>query len=142
LPVNETARLESLCGQVAAITEALERRGERRLRKKEMERFLSVDLQYHLLFLRAAGNRRIVKLVYDARLLIRILSMPHETHDAEQLRRIYEDHKGILDAVCAGDAARSVQLCESHIRRSRQERLERSTITGSGFPRCVWKTRC
>lgn len=124
LPEAESARLNELCRQLDAMADELEERGDRRLTRKEMEQFLSIDLQYHLLILRAAGNRRIVKLVRDARLLIRILAMPHETHDLEQLRRINADHRGILDAVLAGDAARSVNLCETHIRRSMQERLE------------------
>ncbi len=89
-----------------------------------MERFLSIDLQYHLLILRAAGNRRIVKLVRDARLLIRILAMPLETHDVDQLRHISDDHRRILDAILAGDAPLSIHLCETHIRTSRQERLD------------------
>jgi DNA-binding GntR family transcriptional regulator len=124
LPEREARRLEELCDQLAAMADELERRGDRRLSRGEMERFLSNDLQYHLLILRAAGNRRIVKLVRDARLLIRILAMPHETHDLEQLRRIHSDHRGILDAVLGGDSVRSMGLCETHIRRSRQQRLD------------------
>lgn len=123
LPAAEAARIEEMCRHLASLMESLEHRGERRLSRKEMERFLSIDLQYHLLFLRAAGNRRIMKLVRDARLLIRILAMPHETHDLDQLRRIHSDHRNILAAVNSGDLARSVELCETHIRRSLQERL-------------------
>jgi DNA-binding GntR family transcriptional regulator len=124
LPEGERARLVELCRQLEALTQDVKQRGDRRLTRKEMVKFLSIDLQYHLYLLRAAGNRRIVKMVRDARLLIRILAMPHETHDLEQMRRINADHRGILDAVLAGDAARSVSLCETHIRRSMQERLE------------------
>lgn len=125
LPKDENGRLCELCQQLEDLAEEVAQRGDRRLTRKEMVKFLSIDLQYHLFLLRAAGNRRIVKMVRDARLLIRILAMPHETHDLEQMRRINADHRAILDAVLAGDAARSVSLCETHIRRSMQERLER-----------------
>jgi DNA-binding GntR family transcriptional regulator len=124
LPDHESIRLDQLCGDMESVAEDLERRGEKRLSREQMERFLAVDLQHHLLLLRAAGNRRIVKLVRDARLLIRILALPHETHDIDQIRQILADHRGMLDAVRTGDAGRSVEICERHIRLSRQERLD------------------
>ncbi len=124
LPKEEEERLGELCRQLEDLAQEVAQRGDSRLTRKEMVKFLSIDLQFHLFLLRAAGNRRIVKMVRDARLLIRILAMPHETHDIEQMRRINADHRAILEAVLAGDAARSARLCETHIRRSMQERLD------------------
>ncbi|MBS1858096.1 MAG: GntR family transcriptional regulator [Acidobacteria bacterium] len=120
----EAARLDHLCARIQELAGELERRGGT-LDKERMERFLALDLQFHAWLLRAAGNRRILKVVYDARLFIRIFTMPHEGHTVEELHRIYDDHRGILAACLAADAARAVQLCQAHIQRSARERLEK-----------------
>lgn len=125
LPEEEAARLDQLCDELRGLAEDLERGGGGRLGKEGMDRFLSRDLQFHSWLLRAAGNWRILKVVHDARLLIRIFTMPHEGHTVEEVRRIYEDHVGIVAAIRAGDSAGAAQLCEGHIQRSRVERLEK-----------------
>ncbi len=125
LPGAEAARLDHLCAQIPVLIAELERRGGGTLDKDQMDRFLAMDLQFHAWLLRAAGNRRILKVAYDARLLIRIFTMPHEGHTAAELRRIYEDHCGILAACRAADSARAVQVCQAHIQRSGRERLEK-----------------
>jgi DNA-binding GntR family transcriptional regulator len=89
-----------------------------------MERFLRVDLTFHALLLRAADNRRFLKLVSDMRLLIRIFGICHEGHTSSQLEDIARRHSAILDAVLRRDPETAAQGLSEHIRLSRDERLE------------------
>jgi len=124
LPADFELELRKSCDRVLALVQELERSGERRLDSRQMERLLGIDLQFHLLLLRAAANHRIVKVARDTRLLIQILGMRHETHDLAQLTAIHGYHRSILDAVQAGDAAKATSLMTEHIRVSRQERVD------------------
>jgi len=89
-----------------------------------MGAFLDHDMRFHMLLLRAAGNHRILKVVRDTRLMMRIFHTQREGHDVEQLREIYRFHKEILDAVQRGDAGQAMNLSGEHIRQSCKERLE------------------
>jgi DNA-binding GntR family transcriptional regulator len=124
LPADDVDRLEALCSELQSIANQLEQSGERRLITSQMEHFLTVDLHFHLLLIRAAGNRRIVKVVHDTQLMIRIFAIRREGHDLAQLRSIVAYHKEILDAVRQGDVPRAVRACSEHICASRQERLD------------------
>jgi DNA-binding GntR family transcriptional regulator len=124
LPESDSARLNKLCEDVLALVKELESSGERRLSAEQMERFIATDLHYHLLLLRAAGNHRLLKVVRDTRLLIRIFAMRREGHNRAELEQVYRYHRGILEAVRSGDALTAGELCGEHIRASRQERLD------------------
>lgn len=124
LPEQDLVRVGQLCGDLLEMAAQLDATGERRLNTEQMERFLANDLQFHVLLLRSAGNHRLLKVVRDTRLLIRIFGIRREGHDAAELRQIHTYHRGILDAVTGGDAGRAQELCGEHIRASRQERLE------------------
>lgn len=123
-PEGDSVRLFRLCDDLLALANELREGGARRLSPTQMERFIVTDLHFHLLLLRAAGNRRLLKVVRDTRLLIRIFAMRREGHTATELQKIYGYHRGILEAVLAGDSARASELCREHIQASRQERLE------------------
>jgi DNA-binding GntR family transcriptional regulator len=94
------------------------------LNQEQMQRFVRADLGYHALLLRLAGNRRILKVVQDTRLLIQIFSIRREGHDADLLVQIHRFHREILDAVVRGDVDAAKGLLREHIQLSRQERLQ------------------
>lgn len=125
-PANpaDLAMAEEACEKIREMAEALRSSGRPRLEETEMQSFLATDLKFHMLLLRMAGNRRLMKVVGDTRLLIRIFSYRREGHDAAQLDSIYRYHRDVLDAVRAGDAARAMQCLGEHIRLSMRERLE------------------
>jgi DNA-binding GntR family transcriptional regulator len=89
-----------------------------------MQRFVRADLGFHTLLLRLAGNRRILKVVQDTRLLIQIFSIRREGHDADLLLQIHGFHREILDAVARSDGEAAKRLLREHIQLSRQERLQ------------------
>ncbi|MCS6952551.1 MAG: GntR family transcriptional regulator [Bryobacterales bacterium] len=124
LPPADRGLLRELCERIRAFADLLRTSGRERLNEMEMEEFLSADMKFHLLLLRGASNRRLMKLVTDTRLLTRIFSFERPGHDAALLERIYQYHSGIVEALMSGDGERAAQLLGEHIRASLQERLE------------------
>jgi DNA-binding GntR family transcriptional regulator len=121
---SELAVVREVCDQIRRMADQLRHSGRQRLTDAEMQAFLATDLKFHMLLLRLAGNRRIMKVVADTRLLTRIFSYRREGHDVPQLESIHRYHSRILDAVEAGDAPAAMAQLREHIRVSREERLE------------------
>jgi DNA-binding GntR family transcriptional regulator len=89
-----------------------------------MRRVLSADLGFHMLLLRASGNRRLMKIIADSRMLTRIFGTRRQEHDLSILEETYRFHSEILDAVKHGQSNRAQQLMAEHIRASMREALE------------------
>ncbi len=121
---SDLAVLRALCDEVRAIADELRNSGRQRLDEAQMQRFLCADMRFHMFLLRMAGNRRIMKVVAETRVLTRIFSYRREGHDARLLDRIYQYHHDVLEAVESGNAQRAMQRLGEHIRASMQERLE------------------
>ncbi|MCS7316440.1 MAG: GntR family transcriptional regulator [Bryobacterales bacterium] len=120
----ELGVLREACDEIRRMADRLRHSGRERLNDAEMQAFLATDLKFHMLLLRLAGNRRIMKVVADTRLLTRIFSYRREGHDAGQLESIHRYHSQVLDAVQAGDPELAMERLREHIHVSRQERLE------------------
>ena len=116
-------RLNQLVGAVLPLKEELEHSGKAQLSMEQMKRFVEIDLSFHALLVRAAGNRRILKVVSDTRVLINIFGMRRRGHDPSQLAVIHRYHRDILDAVSRQDGETARKLMREHIRISKAERL-------------------
>lgn len=121
---SDLAVLRTLCDEVRAIADELRSCSRERLDETQMQRFLAADMRFHMLLLRTAGNRRIMKVAAETRVLTRIFSYRREGHDARLLDRIYQYHHDVLEAVESGDAQRAMEQLGEHIRASMQERIE------------------
>ncbi len=88
-----------------------------------MNRFITCDLGFHTLLLRIASNARMLKVVNETRLLIRIFAIHREGHDSAALAKIHGQHREILEAVSAKSSTRAMALMSNHIRESQGERL-------------------
>ncbi len=122
--LQEINRLQSFADEILALKDELEKTGQRELNPKQMHRFVACDLGFHTLLVRMAANARILKLVNETRLLIRIFAMHRNGHDAPKLEAIYRQHCDILRAVAEHDPERAKQLLAHHIQASQAERLE------------------
>lgn len=116
--------LHRLCDQIRVLAGELKSSARERLTADQMQRFVAADMGFHTLLLAAAGNRRIVRIVAESRLLVRIFSYKREGHDARLLDEIHRYHSNILAAVERGDAATAMERISEHIRVSLRERLE------------------
>lgn len=120
----DVVRLRGFLAEAEGLREELETSGAAYLSEEQMQRFIQADIGFHTLLLHAAGNRRMLKLVLETRLLIRIFSIRRPGHCAEQLRAIHQQHSAILEEVLAGRGDEAGELLSAHIRASGQERMD------------------
>lgn len=132
--------LRRVVRQVLLLKDVLEHSRRSSLDFDEMRKLVAFDLGYHSLLVRLGGNARMLKVLNETRLLIRIFSIHRSGHDAAQIESICRQHMEILDAVAARDAERAMHILSAHIRASRQERLDeydrwqRESSLQSAFP--------
>jgi DNA-binding GntR family transcriptional regulator len=124
LTPEDSATLEALCGEFQKVAAELRQKGKSRPDAAMMKRLMSADMAYHQLLIRAAGNRRMMKIVADSRVLARIFSTSRQEHDLKVIEQTHRYHVGILQAVQCGRAEEARTLMAEHIRASLQEALE------------------
>jgi DNA-binding GntR family transcriptional regulator len=117
-------RLQAVADEVLVLKNELAASGKPSLNPHQMHRFMNTDLGFHALLMRLAANARILKVVNETRLLIRIFAMHHQGHRMVELERIHQQHCEILRAVAEGDPEEAMGLVSTHIGSSQRERLE------------------
>jgi DNA-binding GntR family transcriptional regulator len=117
-------KLHDLAEGVRRLREELEHSGSPALDEKQMQRFVTLDLHFHSLLMKMAANSRIMRIVNDTRLLIRIFSMRHRGHNPDELERIHRQHGEVLTAVAERQPERAMHLLADHIQNSCRERLD------------------
>lgn len=121
---SDLLRLKTLTNAIEDLRTSLERSRKPGLDAVQMQKFVAYDLGFHTLLVRMAANRRILKIVNDTRLLIRIFSIRRQGHSADLLGQIRRQHGDVLRAVSEGDPERATRLLSDHIQRSLHERLD------------------
>jgi DNA-binding GntR family transcriptional regulator len=121
---HEIQRLRTLVDEIAALRQELEKCEEPALNEEQMQRFIACDLGFHTLLVRMASNARILKVLNETRLLIRIFAIHRRQHDASMLAKIHHQHSQVLCAVAQKEPEKAMHLLSSHIQNSLQERLE------------------
>lgn len=142
LPIlpGDRRRLESLIAQTPVLVKELKQSGKPELDAEQMRRFHSADLNFHALLIRMAANARILKVVSDTRLMIRVFGIRRSFHKRAELERIHKGHRAILQAVVEQDGERAQKLLAEHIEAAASERLveydhwERETSLASVLP--------
>jgi len=117
-------RLNHILGETQTLVKELKSSGEAELNMQQMKRFTLSDLSFHTLLIRLAANARILKVVNETRLMIRIFAIRRKGHKREDLDRIHRHHKEIFQAVLEQDVERSRRLLAEHIQASARERLD------------------
>ena len=120
---SELDQWKSVTDGIIGLKDELERSGEATLQAEQMQRFMSIDFAFHTMLMHLAGNGRMVKVVNDSRLLIRIFTLGRVDYDAKQLGDLYREHQKIIEAVAGGDPDIAARTISEHIQNSRQERL-------------------
>jgi DNA-binding GntR family transcriptional regulator len=121
---SELERLQGLADEILKLKAELEDSAAEALDARQMHRFMSYDLGFHTLLMRTAGNARILKVVNETRLLIRIFAIRRMGHRATELEQIHRQHRAILQAVADSQPERAMQLLADHIQTSLRERLD------------------
>lgn len=121
---SDRQRLESLIAETPVLIRELKETGSSELNAEQMRRFTIADLSFHALLIRMAANVRILKVVNDTRLMIRVFGIERSGHKRKELERIHKSHREILHAVVEQDTAQAQALVAAHIQASASERLE------------------
>jgi len=124
LSESDAETLQTLCRELKAVAEDLRKRRKDVPDAATMRRLMTVDLAFHQLLIRAAGNRRMMKIVADSRLLARIFATPRQEHNVSVIEEVYRYHTRILEAARTGKADEARKLMAAHIRASLNEALE------------------
>lgn len=124
IPAASVAKLRQTLEETAALTDGLRHSKQPALNREQMQRFMLADLNFHTVLLYSAGNRRILKVVNDTRLLIRLFGIRHQGHTLAELEEIQRQHTRILDELLAGSTEAAATCLTEHIHRSMQERLD------------------
>lgn len=121
---SDVDRLKELANSMLVFREELKNSGELSLNPEQMHRLTACDLAFHTLLMRTAANPRIVKIVNETRLLIRIFAMHRDGHTAARLDRMHRHHRDVLRGVIERDPDLAMRTLSEHIQASLQERLE------------------
>ncbi len=120
---SDLEALQKLVADVASLRDELIASGAPELNATQMKQFLQIDMNFHSTLVRAAANRRILKVFADTRLLLNIFGLRRKGHSVALLSDVYRFHSEVLDAVVRKDAPAARALLGEHIRVSKQERL-------------------
>ena len=123
LLARDLEAIEKNVAEILAVRAELKQTGKPALEGDLLQRFVNSDMRFHMHLLHAAGNRRFVKVISNARLLIRIFTFRREHHTVELLTQVHAYHRQILDAVKKKDVATATRVMRDHIRLSLEERL-------------------
>jgi DNA-binding GntR family transcriptional regulator len=116
-------RWQSFSDEVLQLKAELEKSGKPELNPEQMQRFFTTDLGFHNMLLHMAANERILKVVNETRLLIRIFKLERPGYDSAALDTIHQHHRAIIQAVRDRDPEHAAKLLTEHIRNSLAERL-------------------
>jgi DNA-binding GntR family transcriptional regulator len=117
-------RWQDFSDEILHLKGELEKSRKPILNGEQMHRFVASDLSFHNMLMRMAVNERIVKVVNETRLLIRIFAIERPGYDALTLEKIHQQHRAIIQAVAGHDPELATQLLTQHIRTSLDERLD------------------
>jgi len=79
------------------------------------DRFLHVDLQFHLAVLEVAGNPKIMDMVHDCKILIRVFGHVPVEHDLRLMSNTYRQHSSIVRSIRGRDPEAARNAMTRHI---------------------------
>jgi DNA-binding GntR family transcriptional regulator len=88
-----------------------------------LDQFVDADMEFHLIILRATGNRRLMKAVADSRMLSQWGHHARQRQRLEAMARAWEGHRHILEVLNARDPQQSRHAMAQHIRFSKDQAL-------------------
>jgi DNA-binding GntR family transcriptional regulator len=113
---QDMARLEILCDKMRTIAHELRDSNLDALDSDGMGSFLAVDMAFHILLIRSAGNSRITKLASESRMLTGCFFRTNRRqHDLHIVAGAYRFHRRIFQAVQHSDVEKACRLTVEHI---------------------------
>ncbi len=120
---EERQELRRLCEEMYAIIATLRDRQQPVLEGPHLVTFLSDDLSFHLLILKAAGNRLAIKIVTNAYQRNHFFGHHSHRRDLHHLAWVWRHHAKIERAIRRGDNEGARRWLTAHINRSLRDAL-------------------
>lgn len=117
-------RLQGLTNAILALKEELDQSNKAELDREQMQRFVAYDLAFHTLLMRLAANDRMLKVVNETRVLIRIFAIRRHGHTGLLLADIHRRHSEVVRGIAEQNPERAVRAISEHIQLSLRERLD------------------
>jgi len=98
-------------------------RQEDALNKKNLQGYIELDAQFHDIIARLSGSDRLFELIQTLRrhmLRYRI----HVVYAFQTAIRSVEGHRGIVDAIEQGDAAKAIDALQAHLQQTKEDILQ------------------
>jgi len=106
------------------VIEQIQRASGENWNTPQMDAWTLADAQFHMAILKAAGNRRTLKIVSDLRVLTYSLGHRDRRRTVERLQRADAEHGEILDAIAAHDAPAAEQAMAHHLAQGSRATME------------------
>ncbi len=121
---TEIQELRKCCRAMAAVVETVEAEGSDYWNLRHVEPWTLADARFHVTLLRAAGNRRALKIVGDLRVMTYTFGYQDNHRTLAQLKRALDEHQRILEATCNHDAEVAARIMAEHLERKRDSILQ------------------
>lgn len=109
---------------LTGIADEVTRLGRTAWTGERIDRWMLSDAEFHLVLLRAAGNRRALKIVSELRLMTHVFGHHDAGRSIEDLQRICEEHRRLLDALRKGNADAAREVLVAHLRQGCERALK------------------
>ena len=123
LTKTDRAELRRLCDDMHQLILVTRTQKRPVLTDENLIAFLSDDLTFHLLILKAAGNRLAIKIVTNAYQRNQFFGHHSHTRDLHHLAWVWRHHAKIESALRQGDTAKAIFWMRAHIARSQADAL-------------------
>ena len=98
-----------------AIARRLQRSGRKALDGQELRRFLRTDMAFHAVLLEAVGNQRMMKIISELRVLVKVFALRRQQHTLPVISRTCLHHWRIYNAVRHGDSEGARKWMAHHL---------------------------
>jgi DNA-binding GntR family transcriptional regulator len=120
---EEVALLRSLCNQMRQVGREMKQAGRATLDGPAVQKFLTADMAFHMVIIRAAGNHRITKIVAEGRILSQVVALQTMQFDLRVIAQAYRFHRRILRTVERKNGAIARHWMQEHVRAGLKDAL-------------------
>jgi DNA-binding GntR family transcriptional regulator len=106
------------------VIDQMRRGGKENWNTPQMDAWTLADAQFHMAILKAAGNRRTLKILSDLRVLTYSLGHRDRNRTVDRLERADAEHARILDAIIAHDGLAAEQTLANHLAQGARASME------------------
>jgi DNA-binding GntR family transcriptional regulator len=113
--VEQIAALERLHQRLFDTVQECQRRTGQVADQDLTDQFLAADMQFHVEILHIADNRKLLSMVEDCKIFIRVFAQVPVTHDLRLMANSYQQHSLVVEAIRRHDAAMARQSMTDHL---------------------------